>query len=78
MCVITQGGKNYHNVGLFVRIEGSWKLLAWANEEVESPSCGHVFISPRDYANDRIPKTYSTVQIDQGSIQIHHRGILRD
>ena len=34
MCVITQGGKNYHNIRLFVRIDANWKLLAWANEQV--------------------------------------------
>ncbi len=33
-CVITQGGKNYHNIRLFVRIDANWKLLAWANEQV--------------------------------------------
>jgi len=32
--VITQGGKNYHNIRLFVRIDANWKLLAWANEQV--------------------------------------------
>ena len=34
-CVITQGGKNYHNIRLFVRKDAKWKLLAWANEKVE-------------------------------------------
>ncbi len=34
MCVITQGGKNYHNIRLFVRIDANWKLLAWANEQL--------------------------------------------
>ena len=33
-CVITQDGKNYHNIRLFVRIDAKWKLLAWANEQV--------------------------------------------
>jgi hypothetical protein len=33
-CVITQDGKNYHNIRLFVRIDTNWKLLAWANEQV--------------------------------------------
>lgn len=31
-CIITQGGKQFHNVRLFVRIEEQWKLLGWANE----------------------------------------------
>jgi hypothetical protein len=35
MCVITEGGKNYHNIRLFVRRDAKWKLLAWANEQVE-------------------------------------------
>ena len=34
MCVITQGGKDYQNIRLFVRIDANWKLLAWANEQV--------------------------------------------
>lgn len=33
-CVIAQGGRNYHNIRLFVRREANWKLLAWANEQV--------------------------------------------
>jgi hypothetical protein len=28
MCAITQGGKHYHNIRLFVRIDANWKLLA--------------------------------------------------
>src|SRR5262245_28084399 len=34
MCVITQGGKYYHNIRLFVRAkaDADWKLLGWANE----------------------------------------------
>src|SRR3712207_4720215 len=32
-CVVTQGEKDYHNLRLFVRRDGQWKLLAWANEE---------------------------------------------
>lgn len=32
-CVVEQGGKNYHNIRLFVRMKGQWKLLGWANEE---------------------------------------------
>jgi hypothetical protein len=34
VCVITQGGKNYHNIRLLVRIDANWKLPAWANEPV--------------------------------------------
>jgi hypothetical protein len=36
-CVVKTGGKEYHNVRLFVRdkAEGQeWKLLGWANEAV--------------------------------------------
>jgi len=35
-CVVEQGGKCYHNVRLFVRLEGQWKLLGWANERLTS------------------------------------------
>ena len=31
-CVVTQDGKKYHNLRLFVRYGGNWVLLAWANE----------------------------------------------
>lgn len=31
-CIVTQDGKKYHNLRLFVRYEGNWLLLAWANE----------------------------------------------
>jgi hypothetical protein len=31
-CVVTQDGKRFHNIRLFVRLDGKWKLLAWANE----------------------------------------------
>lgn len=31
-CIITDRGKNFHNLRLFVRRGGQWKLLAWANE----------------------------------------------
>jgi hypothetical protein len=31
-CVVTQGGREYHNLRLFVRRDGDWKLLGWANE----------------------------------------------
>jgi hypothetical protein len=35
-CIVTlksaSGGKKFHNLRLFVRHEGQWKLLGWANE----------------------------------------------
>jgi len=31
-CVVTQDGRKYHTLRLFVRYEGNWLLLAWANE----------------------------------------------
>ncbi|KRA84504.1 DUF4440 domain-containing protein [Altererythrobacter sp. Root672] len=31
-CIVTQGGRDYHNLRLFVRRDEEWKLLAWANE----------------------------------------------
>jgi hypothetical protein len=31
-CIIAVGDKEFHNIRLFVRREGDWKLLAWANE----------------------------------------------
>lgn len=35
-CIVTlklaEGDKKFHNVRLFVRHEGQWKLLGWANE----------------------------------------------
>ena len=31
-CIVKSGGKEFHNLRLFVRREGKWKLLAWANE----------------------------------------------
>ena len=31
-CVVTQNGRDYHNLRLFVRRDGAWKLLGWANE----------------------------------------------
>jgi len=35
-CIVTVksagGNKRYHNLRLFVRHEGKWKLLGWANE----------------------------------------------
>jgi hypothetical protein len=35
-CVVTCGKERFHNLRLFVRIEGQWKLLAWANERLTS------------------------------------------
>jgi hypothetical protein len=32
MCVITEAGEATHNIRLFTRISGDWKLLGWANE----------------------------------------------
>jgi hypothetical protein len=32
--IVTQGGKRFHNIRLFVRMDGNWKLLGWANEEM--------------------------------------------
>lgn len=37
-CVVTCGTARFHNVRLFVRIEGQWKLLGWANERLTPPS----------------------------------------
>ena len=31
-CIVTVGGQEIHNLRLFVRREGNWKLLGWANE----------------------------------------------
>jgi Domain of unknown function (DUF4440) len=31
-CVVTVGGQDFHNIRLFVRRDGEWKLLGWANE----------------------------------------------
>ncbi len=31
-CIVTIGGQSFHNLRLFVRRGGNWKLLAWANE----------------------------------------------
>jgi hypothetical protein len=33
-CIVKAGGQEFHNLRLFVRREGAWKLLAWANEPV--------------------------------------------
>jgi len=35
-CIVTRDGERFHNLRLFIRHEGEWKLLAWANEP-ESP-----------------------------------------
>jgi len=38
-CLVTMDGGVFHNVRLFVRKpEQDWKLLAWANEEINLPS----------------------------------------
>jgi Domain of unknown function (DUF4440) len=34
-CVVTRGKDRFHNVRLFVRLEGQWKLLGWANERMK-------------------------------------------
>lgn len=31
-CIISVDGKRFHNLRLFVRRDGEWKLLGWANE----------------------------------------------
>lgn len=31
-CIVSVGDDEFHNLRLFVRCEGRWKLLAWANE----------------------------------------------
>jgi hypothetical protein len=31
-CVVIQGDREFHNLRLFVRRDGEWKLLGWANE----------------------------------------------
>jgi hypothetical protein len=33
-CIVSVGGTDYHNLRLFVRRDGEWKLLGWANEAV--------------------------------------------
>jgi hypothetical protein len=32
--IVVQGGRRFHNIRLFVRMDGTWKLLGWANEEI--------------------------------------------
>jgi hypothetical protein len=31
-CIVAVGKEQFHNLRLFVRREGGWKLLGWANE----------------------------------------------
>jgi len=31
-CIVKVGDQEFHNLRLFVRREGQWKLLGWANE----------------------------------------------
>lgn len=31
-CIVTRGSERFHNLRLFIRHEGRWKLLGWANE----------------------------------------------
>lgn len=33
-CVVSVGDKDFHNLRLFVRRDGQWKLLGWANEPI--------------------------------------------
>ncbi len=33
-CVVSYKDNDYHNIRLFVRRDGGWKLLGWANEEI--------------------------------------------
>jgi hypothetical protein len=37
-CVVTCGTARFDNLRLFVRLEGQWKLLAWANERQAGPT----------------------------------------
>jgi hypothetical protein len=39
-CVVSSGDKHFHNLRLFVRRDGAWKLLGWANEEVPAQAGG--------------------------------------
>ena len=34
--IVMQGGRRFHNIRLFVRMDEAWKLLGWANEEIVS------------------------------------------
>ena len=33
-CIVSTGGREFHNLRLFVRRDGRWVLLGWANEPV--------------------------------------------
>ncbi|QIG49951.1 nuclear transport factor 2 family protein [Nordella sp. HKS 07] len=33
-CIVTAGVREFHNLRLFVRRDGQWQLLGWANEPV--------------------------------------------
>jgi len=33
-CIVSVGDQRFHNLRLFIRREGNWKLLGWANEPV--------------------------------------------
>jgi hypothetical protein len=33
-CIVKVGDQEFHNLRMFIRCEGCWKLLAWANEPV--------------------------------------------
>ena len=33
-CMVSIGEEKLHNVRLFIRCDGEWKLLAWANERL--------------------------------------------
>jgi hypothetical protein len=35
-CVVTFKEQGYHNLRLFIRQDGAWKLLGWANEPVSA------------------------------------------
>jgi hypothetical protein len=35
-CIISRGEERFHNLRLFVRLDGQWKLLGWANERLTS------------------------------------------
>ena len=33
-CLVTMGPNTFHNLRLFVRLEGEWKILGWANAKL--------------------------------------------
>lgn len=35
-CIVTTGGRDYHNIRLFVRRDDKWQLLGWANEAIRT------------------------------------------